>query len=215
MYFRRHGGGAIPGFLCSDGRVFRLEGQRFQPEGQLPDAVGLTAGTTVWAWGGGGVWRREGGTWRRVFSGDVTAAAAQADWLAWSDGRTVLVGRDGVPMPVAGTLEGVRSLAWQNKDLVVVDDRGVRRSGGGLLPWRPLLAGAGEISALSGHGHRLWLVRSDGHIIDSTVPRSFATVAERSRRFRRRSARASGNRGFAERLVCGRRHPEPPHPLVQ
>ena len=160
-----------PWFLCSDGRIFRLDGQRFQPEGHLPEAAGLTTGDAVWAWGGGGVWRREGDTWRRVFSGNVTAAAAQADWLAWSDGRTVLVGRDGVPMPVAGALEGVSSLAWQNKDLVAVDDHGVHRSGGSLLPWRPILGGAGEISVLSGYGHRLWLVRSDGHIIDSTVPR--------------------------------------------
>ncbi len=160
-----------PWFLCSDGRVFRLDSQRFQPEGHLPDAAGLTADNAVWAWGEGGVWRRTGGEWQRVYSGPVTAAAAQADWLAWSDGRTVLVGRDGVPMPVAEALVGVRSLAWQNQDLVAVDGRGVQRSGGSMLPWRSLLDGAGEIAAIAGHNHRLWLIRSDGLIIDSTDPR--------------------------------------------
>ncbi len=160
-----------PWFLCSDGGVFRFDSRRFQPEGQLPDAAGLTAGDSVWAWGNGGVWRRDGGEWRRVYSGPVTAAAAQTDWLAWSDGRTVLVGRDGVPMPVAEALEGVRSLAWQNRSLVAVDDRGVHRSGGSLLPWRPLLETAGEIATIAGHNHRLWLIRSDGLIIDSTDPR--------------------------------------------
>jgi len=162
---------AEPWFLCSDGRVFRLDSQRFQPEGRLPDAAGLAAGDAVWAWGDRGVWRRNGGDWQRVYSGPVAAAAARADWLAWSDGRTVLVGRDGVPMPVGGALEGVRSLAWRNQDLVAVDDRGVHRSGGSLLPWRPVLEGAGEIAALSGHDHRLWLIRTDGLIIDSTDPR--------------------------------------------
>ena len=162
---------ADPWFLCSDGRIFRFDSQRFRPEGQLPDAAGLTADDAVWAWGDGGVWRRDGGDWRRVYSGSVTAAAAQADWLAWSDGRTVLVGRDGVPMPVAEALEGVRSLAWQDRNLVAVDARGVHRSGGGLLPWRTLLDGAGEIVALAGHNQRLWLIRSDGLIIDATDPR--------------------------------------------
>ncbi len=162
---------ADPWFLCSDGRVFRFESQRFQAEGHVPDAAGLTADDALWAWGDGGVWRRDGGNWRRVNSDSVRAAAAQDDWLAWSDGRTVLVGRDGVPMPVAGALEGVRSLAWQGQDLVAVDDRGVHRSGGCLLPWRTLLEGVGEIATLAGYDHRLWLIGTDGLIIDASDSR--------------------------------------------
>ncbi len=156
--------------LCADGRVFRFAGENWQPKGRLSGALGLAAGEVLWAWGDEGVWRRDGDTWSRAFSDAVTAAAANDDWLAWSDGRSVRLGRGDQPAAVGGALDGVRSLAWQGKDLVAVDSQGVHRSGGGLLPWRQILPGAGEINAVAGRGHSLWLIRSDGLIIESIAP---------------------------------------------
>jgi YYY domain-containing protein len=157
--------------LCSDGRTLRLENAAWRPDGRIAGGVGLTADTGLWVWGDGGVWRRNGDTWQKVFSGVVTAAAARGEWLAWSDGRTVLVGRDGVPATVAGTLDGVYSLAWLGVDVVAVDTQGIHRSGGGLLPWRSILPGVGEIAAISGRDHNLWLIRSDGLIVESVATR--------------------------------------------
>ena len=159
-----------PWSLCADGRVFRLAGENWEPKGRLSGALGLAAGEVLWAWGDEGVWRRGGDTWSHVFSGAVTAAAANDGWLAWSDGRSVRLGRGDEPAAVGGALDGVRSLAWQGKDLVAVDSQGVHRSGGGLLPWRPILPGAGEINAVAGRGHSLWLIRTDGLIIESIAP---------------------------------------------
>jgi len=159
-----------PWSLCSDGRAFRLDGEGWRAEGQVSGARGMTADDDLWVWGEVGVWRRDGNQWRQFFAGTVTAAAAREDWLAWSDGRSVRIGRGEVPTAVAGTLEGVRALAWFGIDVVAVDSRGVWRSGGGMLPWRPMLPGSGSIAAVSGYDQSLWLIRSDGLVIESVAP---------------------------------------------
>jgi sugar lactone lactonase YvrE len=160
-----------PWALCSDGQTLRLDRGTWRPEGRIASGVGLVADTGLWVWGDDGVWRRDGEAWRQTFSGTVTAAAARGEWLAWSDGRTVLVGRGEVPAKVAGALDGVHSLAWLGVDVVAVDTDGVHRSGGGLLRWRSILPGIGEIAAVSGRDHNLWLIRSDGLIVESVAPR--------------------------------------------
>lgn len=158
-----------PWSLCSDGRALRLDGGSWRPQGRIAGGVGLAADTGLWVWGDDGVWQRNGDDWRRIFAGTVTAAAARGEWLAWSDGRTVLVGRGGVPAKVAGALDGIYSLAWLGVDVVAVDPRGVHRSGGGMLPWRSFLPEIGEIAAVSGHDHTLWLIRTDGLIVESVA----------------------------------------------
>jgi sugar lactone lactonase YvrE len=157
--------------ICSDGRLFRRGGGGWQLAGRLEGADRISSGTTLWAWGDGGLWQYGDRAWQPFFSGRVTAAAVNADWIAFSDGTTVLLGREGVPTTVAGPLDGVRSLAWQGTSLVAADNAGLHRSGGAMLPWRTMLPEVGTIVAVAGQDRSLWMVRSDGLVIESTDSR--------------------------------------------
>ena len=152
---------------CPDGRVLRHRDRGWSDAGRIAADLNLAAADDLWAWGAAGLWRREGETWRRLYSGAVVAAAASGERIAWSNGTTVLVGGAGTPRTVGGNLDGVRALAWLESNLVAVDAAGAYRSGGALLPWRPFLTGIGSVAAAAGHGPKLWLVRDDGLIIET------------------------------------------------
>ncbi len=155
-----------PWAVCGDGRLLRLGGRVWTAAGRVAPGSRLAAADGLWAWGPGGLFRRDGEAWREMHAGPVTAAAAAGARIAFSDGRVVRLGGPGAaPRTVAGRLEGVRALAWQGADLVAVADDGLHRSGGALLPWRATLPEIGPVAAAAGHGSRLWLVRSDGLIV--------------------------------------------------
>ncbi len=156
---------------CIDGSVWQSSDGRWLPRGRLNGAHHLTADEKLWGWGEEGLWQFEEGRWSKKFSGPVTAAAARGPWIAWSEGTSVLVSRGDSPRGVSGALEGVRSLGWEGTTLIAVDSTGIHRSGGAILPWRRALPGIDSVVAVAGDQDRLWLVREDGLILDSTPPR--------------------------------------------
>lgn len=154
---------------CRDGSIWQLSDDEWHSMGRVPGATHLTADQDVWAWGNEGLWKNDRGRWRRQFAGTVVAAAARGTWVAWSDGTSVMVSRGDEISTVAGTLEEVRSLAWQGPALVAVDSNGIRRSGGAILPWRQVHPGIESIAAIAGNRDQLWLVREDGLVLESSL----------------------------------------------
>lgn len=168
--------------VCLDGRLLRLQNQQWITAGRIEPGLKLTAGDALWAWGSAGLWRRDDATWRQLRPGAVTAASANGAWIVWSDGTTVLIGGRGAPQAVPGALDGVRAVAWQGTSPIAVDAAGLHRSGGAVLPWRPILPGAGRVAAVAGHGPKLWAVREEGLILEAvadTCPSPWAAVAVR------------------------------------
>ena len=153
---------------CPNGELYRLKDGVWIGAGRLRGADRVAAADTVWAWGDGGLWQHQRDvTWRQVYTGRVTAAAAAGPGIAWSDGDDVWVGSGGAPQRVGMALAGVRGLAWQGSTLWALDEEGLHRSGGALLPWRRSLGGAGPLVAAAGNASRLWLVLEDGLIVES------------------------------------------------
>ena len=105
---------------------------------------------------------------RPSFAGAVRAAAARGPGVAWSDGRSVWVGRDGSPMQVDGDLEDIRALAWQGPVLWALDETGLHKSAGALLRWRRGFEGLESVVAAEGSLTRLWLVLDDGVILETS-----------------------------------------------
>jgi YYY domain-containing protein len=153
--------------LCRDGWLLRSDDGSWRRHGRISGARQLTADEVVWAWGDGGLWRVDGPAPIEVAAGPVTAAAANGSFIAWSDGRRTSISRvNGEPMTVASELDGVRSLGWQGMTLWALDERGLHRSSGGILPWRRPAEELGPIAALAGGSAGLWLVRTDGVVLD-------------------------------------------------
>ena len=156
---------------CGDGSVWvrRREGEPWTGAGRIEGAVHLTAADEVWAWGETGLWKHLGGIrWQPSFEGPVSAAAARGPGVAWSDGRSVWVGRDGSQMQVDGDLEDIRALAWQGPVLWALDKTGLHKSAGALLRWRRGFEGLESVVAAEGSLTRLWLVLDDGVILETS-----------------------------------------------
>jgi len=155
--------------ICADGRLWRRlqEGAEWSGAGRLRGAANLSSADELWAWGDSGLWKfQSGANWDRISAGPVTAAAAAGPGIAWSDGRSVWVGRGESSEQVGRTLEGVRSLAWQGSVLWALDDDGLHKSGGAVLPWRPALEELGAVATAAGSSSRLWLVLPDGLLLE-------------------------------------------------
>ena len=155
--------------ICVDGRLWRRprEGAEWLNAGRLRGAANLSSASALWAWGENGLWTLQGdGNWSRISSQPVTAAAAAGPGIAWSDGRTVRIGRGRSFRQVGRTLDGVRSLAWQGPILWALDDEGLHKSGGAVLPWRPALEELGSVATAAGSSSRLWLVLADGLLVE-------------------------------------------------
>ncbi len=153
---------------CADGRLFVRDDGAWTAAGKIANAGHVVANDAVWAWGEGGLWRLQGAKgWQQVHRGELTAAAAAGPGIAWSDGAGVWVGTGDAARRVGIPLSGVRGLAVQGTTLWALDDNGLHRSGGSLLPWRRAF-GAFEdqdrVAAVGGGGDRLWLVFADGLI---------------------------------------------------
>ncbi len=156
---------------CRTGELWRFSGREWVKVGRIAGAERVTAGTQVWAWGPGGLWRHFGeDKWGRVFSARVTAAAARADRIAWSEGSRVWVGEGDEPRQVGESLEGVRALAWQGEVLWVLDDAGLHRAASDELPWRRFLEGTRDMITIAGGPSSLWLVRDDGFVFQPDRP---------------------------------------------
>ncbi len=156
---------------CGDGSLWmRATGNRaWRSAGKIDGVRNLTAAEEVWAWGDGGLWKHRGGTrWEEIFTGFVSAAAARGPGVAWSDGRSVLVGRDDSPFRVDGVLEDIRALAWQGPVLWALDATGLHRSGGAVLRWRRSFEGLESVVAAEGSQTRLWLVLEDGVVLQTS-----------------------------------------------
>ncbi len=158
--------------ICTDGTIWRRDRQAWRSLGLLRGATHLSVGDRLWAWGPGGMWRRQGGReWSRITDQSVTAAAALGGTVALSDGRDVWTLRGDDRRPVGAALEGVRALAWQGTSLWALADGGLHRSGGAVLSWRRPLATLGGVSAMAGSGERLWFVLDDGLVAQYVRPR--------------------------------------------
>jgi len=154
--------------LCEDGGLMRTEGLRWQQAGRLENARGLEADEAVWAWGSDGLWQLDGPAPRLVAGGSVTAASATGLFVAWSDGsRTRIVRAGGRPHEVGRQLNGIRALGWQGSTLWALDGDGLHRSGGGILPWRSALENLGPVDTIAGDFDRLWIVLSDGMVLEA------------------------------------------------
>jgi sugar lactone lactonase YvrE len=113
------------------------------------------------------LWRlQDEADWIEVFSGGVTAAAAEGRRVVWSDGGRVWVGEGGQLRRVGETLDGVRALAWQGGELWALDAAGLHKAGSIELPWRRRLGVTDRIVAMTGNRNSLWLIREDGLVIE-------------------------------------------------
>ena len=158
--------------ICADGGVWRRDDRAWRGLGVLDGADHLTVGDRLWAWGPGGLWRRQAGRdWSRVSDRPVAAAAAFGATVALSDGRAVWTLRDDDRRQVGAPLGGILALAWQGTSLWALADGGLYRSGGAVLPWRQPLAALDGVSAIAGSGDRLWLVLDDGLVAQHLRPR--------------------------------------------
>jgi len=151
---------------CTDGRLWRFEDEVWQGAGRLSGADRVAVGDLPWAWGPGGLWKREGMRWRQVYSGRVAAAAALRSGVAWSEGSRVWTGESGTPRTVEGGFEELRALAWQGGTLWALDRRGLYRSGGAMLPWRSVLQDSEHLSTIAGGGEDLWVVTRSGVVLE-------------------------------------------------
>ena len=153
---------------CVDGTLYVFQDGTWNAAGKLPEAGHVVGGDAVWAWGTGGLWRlQEAEHWQRVHRGEVTAAAAVGPGIAWSDGAGVWVGTGDAARQVGVPLTGVRGLAVQSSTLWALDENGLYRSGGSMLPWRQVFGDGDALAALGGGAGRLWLVFADGLIAES------------------------------------------------
>ena len=154
--------------LCEDSRLMRTRGAEWRQAGRLENAVNLEADDAVWAWGDGGLWKLGGPSPQRIAPGPVTAVAAKGVFVAWSDGAQTWIARaDGRPHTVSSKLDGIRALGWQGSVLWALDRNGLHRSGGGILPWRRAFEDLGPVDALAGDSDGLWIVLSDGMVLEA------------------------------------------------
>lgn len=151
---------------CPDGGIWQRDGRLWRSLGVVEGASGLTVGNDLWAWGQSGLWRYvPRATWRRIFDGPLTAAAAYGPTVAASDGRGVWTFSDDIRRHLAGPLENVRGLAWEGTTLWALADGGLFRSGGAALGWRTALDELDGVSAIAGSDERLWIVLGDGLVL--------------------------------------------------
>ncbi len=159
---------------CADGSQWvRADGGKsWTSAGTIGGVEHVTAAEEVWAWGDSGLWKHLGGTrWRQTFSNSISAAAARGPGVAWSDGRSVWVGRGDAPVLIDGDLEGIRALAWQGPILWALDKTGLHKSGGAALRWRRGFEGLESVVAAEGSQTRLWLVLDDGVVLETSTVR--------------------------------------------
>lgn len=160
---------------CRDGRLWRRGDRGWTAAGRLPDGAdgGLAAADLVWAWGGGGLWRRgRDDRWLEQAPGPVVAAAATRDGIAYSDGDSVrLLRSGGRPGEVGSVRRGVRQLAWLGPVLWLLDDDGLVRSPGAVLPWIGVSDDPLPGARMAGSDDRLWLVTATGELAQVTRPR--------------------------------------------
>jgi YYY domain-containing protein len=152
---------------CGDGSLWRRTNARWQSAGAVIGSGNVVADDQVWAWGSGGLWRlQSGSTWKQVYSGSVTVAAANGQRIMWSDGSNVWVGEGALPRRVGERLEGVRALAWQDSNLWALDSTGLYHAGGVDLPWQRRFSMTDRLAAMAGNKNSLWLVRDDGVVLE-------------------------------------------------
>jgi len=157
---------------CLDGGIWRYDEGEWRGFGSPGGSANVSGGDDLWAWGEGGLWRYEGdASWSQVDARAVAAAAGVGPTVAVADGTQVSV-HSGSGRHVVGPIQGeVRWLAWQNQVLWALTDRGLYRSGGGVLPWRESLPDLEGVSAIAGGGGRLWLVLGDGLLVQHAAER--------------------------------------------
>jgi hypothetical protein len=98
----------------------------------------------------------------------VAAAAANRQWVAWSDGTSTWIGRgSGRRQRVEPALDEVKALAWLGRTVWALDSTGLHRSGGGLMPWSGWWPEAGPISGLAGGDKSLWLIGAGGLVMET------------------------------------------------
>jgi YYY domain-containing protein len=154
---------------CGDGGLWHRvgAGTAWTSVGRIPGVEHVSVADEVWAWGEAGLWKYQGGTrWEQTFSGAVSAAAARGPGAAWSDGRSVWVGRNGSQLLVKGDLDDIRALAWQGPVLWALDGTGLHKSAGAVMRWRRGFEGLESVIAVEGSLTRLWLVLDDGVILE-------------------------------------------------
>ena len=156
---------------CRNGSLWLFTGEQWRNAGRVRDSGLVTAGQTVWVGGGDGLWRREDGRWRQFDDGPIAAVAANGPAVAWSDGSRVWVGSGGSRRVLGHSLAGVKALTWRGPDLWALDSEGLYRSGGAVLPWRRAVDDAGPLAGIAGNKHDLWLVRTDGFVLELHTPR--------------------------------------------
>jgi len=151
---------------CRDGAIAEAGPGGWSTSSRTGPLAGLAAGARLWRWGESGLEASgDGRTWRREVGGEVRAAAARGETVAWSDGRRVWVREAGRVRELARPPGEVRALSWSGPNLWVLLPDGLASSGGGLLPWRRRLADAGPVAAVAGGEDGLWLVRTDGDLV--------------------------------------------------
>jgi YYY domain-containing protein len=156
---------------CEGGSLWRHIAGQWTPAGIVGGSGHVVADEHVFAWGSKGLWRLQNDAeWIEVFSGDVTAAAADGRRILWSDGNRVWVGEGGQLRRVGANLEGVRALAWQGSELWALDSTGVHRAGGTEFPWRRQFATTDRLVAMAGNTNSLWLIRQDGLVVEPERP---------------------------------------------
>jgi YYY domain-containing protein len=152
---------------CRDGSFWQYRERRWFSAGRISGAEHVVADERVWAWGPGGLWLHLGDTdWRQVFSARVTAAAANGQSIAWSEGSKIWVSEGAQPQKVGEGLEGVRAISWQGDVLWVLDSVGLHRAGGIELPWQRVFDKTDNLVEMAGSQSRLWLVRDDGFVFE-------------------------------------------------
>ncbi len=162
--------GATPWVVCEGGEVFRRDGNRWAADGRVAPGSRLAGGTSLWSWGPRGLHRRAEGGWQRRVNRPVTAAAGRDDWVAWSDGRMIRVLGPTSQRIVGGSFTGVRDLAWMGLDLLALTDSGLVRSGGSVLPWRPVVPAIDAPDAVAGRDAIAWMVVGDGLLVELAAP---------------------------------------------
>ena len=156
---------------CHNGTVWIFTGEQWRNAGRVRNIDFVTADYAVWVGGGDGLWRREGEVWRQIADVSVTAAAAIGPTVAWSDGSQVWVGDGSSRRLVGRPLAGVRALTWRRPDLWALGSEGLFRSGGAVLPWRRVMDDAGSLATVAGNKHGLWLVQTDGSVLELPAPK--------------------------------------------
>jgi len=157
--------------VCGDGGVWvrRDDQSLWRGAGRIPGVDHLTAADEVWAWSDTGLWKHLGGTlWQQTVSGPVSAAAARGRGVAWSDGTSVWVDRNGSTIAIDGALEEIRALAWQGPILWALDATGLHKSSGAVLRWRRAFDGLEAVVTADGSLTRLWLVLDDGSVLQTS-----------------------------------------------